>query len=104
MNQFILVGRIVEKPILQLTSVNIKYTFLSLAVKRNFKNADGVYERDIFQITLWRGIAEEVIDTCDKDTLLAIRGRVITSFYTSEENKTYTNYEFVAERVQYLEV
>lgn len=103
LNHFVIVGRMVEKPELRLTSSNIKFATASVKVKRNFKNADNVYDYDVFQVTLWRGIAEDVIDVCEPGALVGVRGRVQTSFYTSEENKTYTNYEFVAEKVSFLE-
>ncbi|OCN04221.1 hypothetical protein A4S06_03365 [Erysipelotrichaceae bacterium MTC7] len=104
LNHFVLVGRMVEKPELRLTSSNIKFATASVKVKRNFKNADNVYDHDIFQVTLWRGIAEDVIDVCESGSLVGVKGRIQTSFYTSEENKTYTNYEFIAEKVQFLDL
>lgn len=46
LNQLVLVGRIVRKPELKETETNKKYSFITLAVPRSFKNVNGEYDTD----------------------------------------------------------
>ena len=58
MNQAMLVGRLTRDPEVVENESGTKYSNLTLAVPRNFKNEDGVYETDFIEITLWNNIAE----------------------------------------------
>ena len=102
LNQFVIVGSLKEKPELKETANKIKYAHITMIVKRNFKNSIGEYEYDEIVCTLWRGIAENCIDVCEENSLIAIKGRIQSSTYVSEENKSYINYEFIAEKVSFL--
>ena len=46
MNQAMLVGRLTRDPEVVENESGTKYSNLTLAVPRNFKNEDGVYETD----------------------------------------------------------
>ena len=45
-NQIVLVGRIARAPETKTTETGKKVATLTLAVPRNYKNADGIYETD----------------------------------------------------------
>lgn len=60
MNQAMLVGRLTRDPEVVENESGTKYSNLTLAVPRNFKNEDGVYETDFIEITLWNNIAENL--------------------------------------------
>ncbi|MDF9823931.1 single-strand DNA-binding protein [Breznakia sp. PF5-3] len=103
LNQFVIVGKLKELPVVQETSNSVKYAHLTLIVRRNFKNSNNEYEYDDITCTLWRGIAESCNDLCKVGSNIAIKGRIQTNPYTSEDNVTYPNYEFIAEKVSILE-
>lgn len=46
LNQLVLVGRLVKKPELKEAENKKKYTFITLAVPRSFKNVNGEYDTD----------------------------------------------------------
>ena len=56
-NLVYLIGRLVSDPELKTTENNKEYTTITLAVQRNFKNQDGIYETDFIKCSLWNGIA-----------------------------------------------
>lgn len=73
----------------------MKTSYITLAVPRSFKNADGIYETDFIPVRLYKGIAENAVDYCKKGDLLGVKGRVQTK---QEEDKTII--EIVADRGQ----
>lgn len=75
LNQIVLVGRIVEKPTL-IEKENKKYWQITLAVNRSFKNEEGIYETDFVPIVLWQGIAENVVEYCNKGDIVGAKGRI----------------------------
>ncbi len=63
LNQCALVGRVKELPVSKTTSQGNTVAQLVLEVDRNFRNSDGTLSTDLFQITLWKGIAETCVNT-----------------------------------------
>ena len=102
MNKVVLVGRLTAKPELRYTASNTAYTRFSVAVNRNFTNADGKREADFINVVAWRKQAETISKYFDKGNLIALEGRLQTGSYDDKDgNKRYTvdvaldNFEFV---------
>lgn len=70
MNQIILIGRIVE-----LEKVENKATVV-IAVQRNFKNENGEYETDFIKCSLYKMIAWNTLEYCEKGDMVGIKGRI----------------------------
>ena len=65
LNQVILVGRLVKDPELKQLDDGRVVTTITLAVQRNYKNAEtGEYDTDFIYCTLWAGIAENTVEYC----------------------------------------
>ena len=102
MNKVVLVGRLTAKPELRYTPQNTAYTRFSVAVNRNFTNADGKREADFINVVAWRKQAETISKYFDKGNLIALEGRLQTGSYDDKDgNKRYTvdvaldSFEFV---------
>ncbi len=102
LNQSILIGKVVQMPVLQETPNKLKVANLLLEVERGYKNSDGTVDSDIFNVQLWRGIAESCCDLCTIGSILVVKGR-LQSFNVHKENTTYYNAELVAEKVSFIE-
>lgn len=76
LNQVIIVGRLVEKPIIEENENGKKVCNITLAVPRSYKNAEGVYDTDFIKCTLWNYIAENTTEYCDKGDLVGVKGRL----------------------------
>lgn len=74
LNQVIIVGRLVAKPIVEENENGRKVSEITLAVPRSYKNADGVYDTDFIKCTLWNVIAENTTEYCDKGDLVGVKG------------------------------
>lgn len=70
-NEVVLVGRLVVNPQIDNNECNIM-----LAVNRNFKNEDGIYETDFIPVILTGQIAKNCSEYCKKEDMVAVRGRI----------------------------
>lgn len=76
LNQVVMVGRLVAKPIVEENENGRKVSEITLAVNRSFKNAEGIYETDFIKCTLLNGIAENTVEYCNKGDLISVKGRL----------------------------
>lgn len=72
-NQVILIGRIVNELTIDSYTKNCEIT---IAINREFKNEDGIYETDFIPVTLKGNIAANTIEYCKKGDIIAIKGRI----------------------------
>lgn len=99
MNACFLIGKLVEQPEIKTTSSGLKLANLIVDVEKNFRNQNGELEIERYSCTIWRAVAETVIDTCKVGDVIAIRGRLQANNYTSKESVERYNVEIVAENV-----
>lgn len=93
MNQLVLVGRIVkEVEKVELESEKKCYV-MTIAVQRQFKNPEGVYETDFVPVILWNAIGENTKEYCHKGDVIGVKGRIQT---------TNNNIEVIADKVTFL--
>ncbi len=106
MNQLILVGRIVSDPEINETENGRKTCTVTLAINRNYKNADGIYETDFIPVVMWNGISHNVCEFCKKGDVIGVRGKLQSSITTDDGNTIDENKKreliVIAERVSFL--
>lgn len=101
LNQLVLVGRLVKKPELRESENAKKYTYITLAVPRSFKNMNGEYDTDFIDCALWDGVASSTVEYCNKGDILGVKGR-IQSRMIEKDDKKMTIIEVIAEKVTFL--
>ena len=101
-NNVILVGRLTQNPEIIEINDNKKVTSVILAVNRNFKNADGIYETDFIRCILWNSVASTTTEYCHVGDVVGIKGRLQTSKYEDENKKIHYVTDVIAERVTFL--
>lgn len=102
LNQVVLVGRMVEDPKVEKLNDGKNVTNLKLAVQRNYKNTDGIYETDFIDVTLWNEVAINTSKYCQKGDLVGIKGHLKNSSYEDKDgNKKYVT-DVIAEKVTFL--
>ncbi len=101
MNKVFLIGNLTRDPELTTTSSGVQMCRFSIAVNRNYANADGVRETDFFNITAWRNLAERCEKYLHKGNKVAVTGSIqIRNYEVNGEKKTTT--DIVAEDVEFL--
>lgn len=102
MNQVVLVGRLTDNPVVEETANGKKYTAINVAVQRNFKNADNIYETDFIRCVLWNGMAANTKEYCHTGDIVGIKGRLQNRSYENENKEVKYITEVIAERITFL--
>ena len=89
LNQAVLVGRLTRDPEVIETENGNKVSNISLAIPRNYKNAEGVYETDFIDITLWNGVAENTAEYCKKGDIVGVKGRIQADSFEKDGEKKH---------------
>lgn len=97
LNQIILVGRLVQDPEIKELENGNKVSYITLAVKRSYKNSEGIYETDFIPCIIWNKMAEMAEEFCKKGDIIEVRGRL----ETRKENDKYIT-EVIVEKVTFL--
>lgn len=101
-NQVFLVGRLTKTPEVK-TVKGKKQCQITVAVKRNFKNPDGIYDTDFITCTVWNVIAERVSEYCEKGSLISVKARIQNNNYTNKEDVKVYTYEIIAENISFMQ-
>jgi len=103
LNKVIIIGRLTRDPELRYTQSGVAVASFTLAVNRNYKNAQGQQEADFIDVVVWRGQAETCANHLNKGRLIAVEGRLQIRSYETPEGQRRKVAEVVAESVQFLE-
>lgn len=103
LNSVCLVGRLTRDPELKYTGNNVAVASFSLAVNRNFKDANGERETDFINCVIWRQQAENLANWAKKGALIGITGRIQTRSYENQQGQRVYVTEVVAENFRMLE-
>jgi len=102
MNKVILVGNLTKDPELSTTSSGISLCKFSIAVQRKFANAEGNRDVDFFNITVWRGLAENCHKYLRKGRKAGVIGTLQTRTYEDKDGiKRYVT-DIIADEVEFL--
>lgn len=102
-NNVTLVGRMTRDAELRYTPQNQAVATFTLAVNRNFKNANGDREADFINCVIWRQQAENLANWAKKGALIGITGRIQIRSYENQQGQRVYVTEVVAEQFQLLE-
>jgi single-strand DNA-binding protein len=102
MNQMMLVGRLTRDPEVNEVGENKSVSNITVAVPRPFKNADGEYETDFIDVTLWNDVASKTSEYCKKGDLVGVKGRLQMDSYENDEGKKVSKLQVIADRITFL--
>lgn len=102
-NNVVLIGRLTKDSELRYTSSGKAVVSFTLAVERNFKNANGEKEADFIPCVQWGKGAEFTAQYTQKGSLVAVEGRIQTRTYDTNDGQRRWVTEVVAENVRFLE-
>ena len=102
MNKVYLIGNLTRDPEVSETTGGVPYCRFSIAVNRNFTNADGNREADYFNITVWRNLAENCGRFLHKGSKVAVVGSLQNRTYEDKEGVKRTVTDIVASEVEFL--
>ena len=102
MNKVILVGNLTRDPELTETPSGVAVCRFAIAVSRDYANADGTRETDFFNITVWRGRAENCGKYLKKGNKVAVVGSLQNRSYEDKDGIKRNVTDVVANEVEFL--
>ena len=102
MNEVLLVGRLTKDPNLRMTQSGSDITKITIAISRHFKDKNGNYNTDFFDILLWNSLAKRVNEWCKKGDTIGVRARLQNISYTDNDGKKVYKNEIVAEDISFI--
>ena len=102
MNKVILVGNLTRDPELTETPSGVAVCRFAIAVSRDYASADGTRETDFFNITVWRGRAENCGKYLKKGNKVAVVGSLQTRSYEDKDGIKRNVTDVVANEVEFL--
>ncbi|WP_034630388.1 single-stranded DNA-binding protein, partial [Desulfotruncus alcoholivorax] len=103
MNEVWLIGRLTKDPEEKQTPGGKTVARMTLAVDRDYTNADGEREADFIEIIAWEKLAENCIKHLGKGRLVSIKGRLQIRSYDDNQGIRRKAAEVVAEKVKFLD-
>ena len=94
LNQFVVLGRIIELPTYDELKDENKINKITISVSRTEKNEDGEYESDIISCILHSNMAKNVVKYCLKGDLVGLKGRI--------QNNENSDIELKVDKVTFL--
>ena len=92
-NNVVLTGRLTKDPEMKYYNGEKSVCYFTIAVNRNYKNANGEYDADFINCKAYRQTAEYLSNYCSKGDLIGVVGSIeinkkddnmgITQFYTN---------------------
>ncbi|RHW50344.1 MULTISPECIES: single-stranded DNA-binding protein [Lactobacillus] len=102
-NRVVLVGRLTRDPELRTTGSGISVATFTLAVDRQYTNAQGERGADFISCVIWRKAAENFCNFTSKGSLVGIDGRIQTRTYDNKDGQRVYVTEVVVDNFSLLE-
>ena len=102
MNKVVLIGRMTKDVELKTTTQGKSVASFTLAVNRDYKNADGNYDADFINCVAFGQQAETISKYVRKGDKFGVVGKINTRNYEKNGNKVYVT-EVIVEGFEFLE-
>ena len=103
LNSVSLTGRLTKSVDLRYTSNGTAVGTFTLAVDRQFKNAQGEKETDFVNVVIWKKSAEALANYTRKGSLIGITGRIQTRNYENQQGQRVYVTEVVVNQFHLLD-
>lgn len=102
MNKIIITGNLCKDIDLRYTPSNIAVVQNTVAVRNDFKNANGDYDSEFINIVVWRQAAEFLSKYAAKGSKVFVEGRLTNRSYDKQDGTKGYITEVVAEKIELL--
>ena len=103
-NMVSLIGRMTDDANLRYTPNGVAVANFTLAVNREFTNANGVREADFIPIVVWQKQAETLAEWTMKGSLVHVNGRIqVRTYNDSKTNERRWMTEIIARNIEFLD-
>lgn len=103
MNSVSIVGRLTKEPVVIKTKGDKSVVNTTIAINRDYKNAQGEREVDFVTVNVWGSNAENLAKYTTKGSLIGIVGQLRSRNYDDKGGVTHFVTEVQADSVEFLE-
>ncbi len=104
MNKVIISGNLCQEINVKYTKNNVPVISNTLAVRNEFKNAEGKYDSQFINIVIWNKTAEFVQKYCTKGSKILVEGRLETRQYDDPERKACICYRSCCRKIRIIKL
>lgn len=101
LNKIFIMGRLTRDPELRRTQNGTAVTSFTLAVDRDFKNADGTKDTDFIDVVAWRNTAEFVSKYFSKGRIIVVSGSLQSRKWQDRNGQNRISWEVIADNVYF---
>ena len=102
MNKVFLIGNLTRDPEFRETPSGVPMCRFTIAVNRNYKNADGERQTDFFNCTAWRVTAETISRYTKKGNKVAVTGSIELRDYEDNQGAKRTAVDVIVQDCEML--
>ena len=102
MNNCLFIGNLTKDPTLAETQSGTKVATFTLAVQRDYTNADGDRVADFIDFVAWRNLGKNLAKYCKKGDKVAVTGKLQTRTYEAQDGSKRKISEIIANDIEYL--
>lgn len=102
MNRLSIIGNLTRDVELTQTSSGISVVRFSVAVNRRYAGADGNHLTDFFNVSAWRGLAENAAKFLKKGSKVYVSGPITFDTYKDKNGNNQTSATVTAEDIEFL--
>ncbi len=102
MNKVFLIGNLTRDPELTETAGGVSVCHFAIAVNRSYTSADGERQTDFFNVTAWRGLADNIARFTKKGNKVAVTGSIQIRNYEDNQGQRRTAVDVIAQDVEFL--
>lgn len=100
-NQITIHGRLIATPELKTTPNGVEYCGITVAVNRNYKEADGTYGADFFNVDTWRATAKTVANYFTKGSEIIVTGAMRCDKFTDKDGNPRNAWKLQAQSIDF---
>ena len=102
LNHIVIMGRLVQDPVLRTTQAGVNVASFTVAVDRDFGGRDGSERQtDFIDCVAWRQTGEFVNKYFQKGRMIVVSGRLQSRKWQDREGNNRTNWEIQADNVYF---
>ncbi len=102
MNRVFIIGNLTRDPELNTTNSGVSVCRFTVAVQRRVTNAEGVREADFFNVSAWRGTADNCAKFLKKGSKVSVVGSIQIRNFDRADGSKGTSVEITADEVEFL--
>lgn len=102
MNKVILIGNMTADAEVRMTTTGVPVATFTVAVNRNYTNADGERDVDFLKCVAFNKLAENLEKYTGKGSKVAVSGRIQNRSYQAQDGSTRWITEIICEQVEFL--